>query len=375
MRIAIFTGTYIENKDGVARSLYELVRSLRASGHEVGIWTPEFTPSDDLGIRFFEIPSIPIPLYPEYRMTIYLKNIFKELDEFKPDIIQISTPDLIALKFLKYARDSGIPIISIYHTDFPSYLKYYKLQIFEGTVWREMVRFYNKCDIVFAPTLEMKEQLERKGAKRVELWSRGIRKDMFSPKKRSEEIRESWNAVDRTVVLFSGRFVKYKDLDVVKGIYLKTRKDKRDDMVFVLMGKGPMENELRKEMPDAVFPGYLEGEELSRSYASGDIFLFPSTTETFGNVVQEAIASGLPAIVSDIGGCKEIVESSESGFVCRAKDVKEFYLSIIRLIDDRKLYGSLRNKGLEWSKSRTWESINGSLIRMFEDLVDQYDGR
>ena len=238
-----------------------------------------------------------------------------------------------------------------------------------------MVRFYNKCDIVFAPTLEMKEQLERKGAKRVELWSRGIRKDMFSPKKRSEEIRESWNAVDRTVVLFSGRFVKYKDLDVVKGIYLKTRKDKRDDMVFVLMGKGPMENELRKEMPDAVFPGYLEGEELSRSYASGDIFLFPSTTETFGNVVQEAIASGLPAIVSDIGGCKEIVESSESGFVCRAKDVKEFYLSIIRLIDDRKLYGSLRNKGLEWSKSRTWESINGSLIRMFEDLVDQYDGR
>ena len=96
MRVAIFTGTFVENKDGVARSLYELVNTLRSQGHEVGVWAPEFTPQNDPGLHLFEIPSIPIPLYPDYRMTIYLKNIFNELDEFKPDIIQISTPDLIA---------------------------------------------------------------------------------------------------------------------------------------------------------------------------------------------------------------------------------------------------------------------------------------
>jgi glycosyltransferase involved in cell wall biosynthesis len=371
MRIAIFTGTFVENKDGVARSLYELVRSLRSKGHIVGIWAPEFTPQDDHGIHLFEIPSIPIPLYPDYRMTIYLKNIFKELDKFKPDIIQISTPDLIAMKFLKYARKANIPVVSIYHTDFPSYLKYYKLQIFESTVWREMIRFYNKCDIVFAPTSEMKEQLEKKGARRVELWSRGIRKDSFDPSKRSEELRRSWGAEGKKVVLYSGRFVKYKDLDIVLQVYRDLMEDGEEKVKFVLLGSGPMEKELKNKMPDAVFPGYLTGEDLYNAYASGDIFLFPSTTETFGNVVQEAISSGLPAIVSDIGGCKEIVKDSNAGIICRAKDPDHFSESVLELIVDEERYADLREKGLNWSKMRTWESINGRLIDMFDELIEK----
>jgi len=371
MRVAIFTGTYIENKDGVARSLYELVNTLRSQGHEVGIWTPEFTPSDDPGLHFFEIPSIPIPLYPEYRMTIYLKNIIKQLDAFRPDIIQISTPDLIALKFLKYANKAKIPIVSIYHTDFPSYLKYYKLQIFETTVWREMIRFYNKCDIVFTPTREMKEQLERKGAHRVEVWSRGIRGDTFSPEKRSEKVREGWGASDKEVILFSGRFVKYKDLDIVRKVYRKVGKSGRKDIKFVLLGSGPMENELKRGMPDAAFPGYLTGKVLSSSYASGDIFIFPSTTETFGNVVQEAISSGLPAIVSDIGGCKEIVEDSGAGIVCKARDADEFYNAVKLLSDDKVIFNELRNNGIEWSRNRTWKRINQKLIDIFQELIDE----
>jgi len=371
MRVAIFTGTYIENKDGVARSLYELVNTLRSEGHEVGIWTPEFTPSDDPGLSFFEIPSVPIPLYPDYRMTIYLKSIFKQLNTFKPDIIQISTPDLIALKFLKYANKAKIPIVSIYHTDFPSYLKYYKLQIFETAVWREMIRFYNKCDVVFTPTREMKEQLEGKGAHRVEVWSRGIRGDTFSPEKRSDKVREDWGASDKRVVLFSGRFVKYKDLDIVKEVYRKVSESDRHDIKFVLLGSGPMENELKKDMPDAIFPGYLTGEKLSSHYASGDIFLFPSTTETFGNVVQEAISSGLPAIVSDIGGCKEIVEDSKAGIICRAKDPDAFYVAVLRLADNKILYEELKDNGLTWSRNRTWDRINQSLIDIFKELIDE----
>jgi glycosyltransferase involved in cell wall biosynthesis len=376
MRVAIFTGTFVENKDGVARSLYELVRSLRSKGHTVGIWAPEFTPQEDPEVHLFEIPSIPIPLYPDYRMTIYLKNIFKELDKFKPDIIQISTPDLIALKFLKYGKEANIPIVSIYHTDFPSYLKYYKLQIFESTVWKKMVQFYNKCDAVFTPTNEMKEQLEKKGARRVEIWSRGIRKDSFDPSKRSDELRRSWGADGKTVVLYSGRFVKYKDLDIVEQVYQDLMENKKKGVKFVLLGSGPMEKELKNKMPDAVFPGYLTGDELHKAYASGDIFLFPSTTETFGNVVQEAISSGLPAVVSDIGGCKEIVIESDAGIVCRAKDADHFSDSVSNLIEDEEYYLALKQKGLIWSKTRTWDSINDKLIEMFYELIgnDNVDG-
>lgn len=371
MRVAIFTGTFVENKDGVARSLYELVRTLRKQGHDVGIWAPEITPQQDKGIQTFKIPSVPIPLYPDYKMTIYLKDVVRELKKFDPDIVQISTPDLIALKFLKYARIEDIPVVSIYHTDFPSYLKYYKLDILEGTVWKEMVKFYNKCDMVFAPTNEMKELLIGKGVKNVKIWSRGIRGDHFGTGKRSEELRRSWGAEGKKVVLYSGRFVKYKDLDIVRRVYEKITDSGRDDILFTLLGSGPMEDELKKKMPKAIFPGYLSGEELYESYATGDLFLFPSTTETFGNVVQEAIASGLPPVVSDIGGCCEIVEMSKVGIICKAKDVDEFTEAVLSLADDDTNRNELKRIGLEWVKTRTWEHINDQMISLYKELIDR----
>jgi glycosyltransferase involved in cell wall biosynthesis len=304
-------------------------------------------------------------------MSIYLKDIFRELDEFGPDIIQISTPDLIALKFLKYGKEKKIPVISIYHTDFPSYLTYYKLDIFQGTVWREMVRFYNKCDMVFTPTREMKKQLEEKGAKNVSLWSRGIRTDKFDHRKRSDELRDRWRARGRKVILFSGRFVKYKDLDMVVEVYKRFKKDRRKDVLFVLLGSGPMEGDLKESMEGAVFPGYLHDEALFRAYASGDIFLFPSTTETFGNVVLEAMSSGLPCIVSDVGGCQEIIEESNGGLICRAKDVDSFYQACLRLINDTDLYNSFRERCIRWTQNRTWESINNALLDEFIRLIKE----
>ncbi|MEA3557779.1 MAG: glycosyltransferase family 1 protein [Candidatus Thermoplasmatota archaeon] len=370
MKVAIFTGTYIENKDGVARSLYELVQTLREKDHEVGIWAPEITPQKDTGIYTFKMPSVPIPLYPDYKMTIYLKDVIKELRKFEPDIIQISTPDLIAFKFLKYAKIEDVPVVSIYHTDFPSYLKYYKLDLLEGTVWKEMVRFYNKCDMVFAPTEGMKELLERKGVKKVMIWSRGIHQDHFNPERRSERLRREWGAENKKVILFSGRFVKYKDLDIVVKVYKKIEKMERRDIVFTLLGSGPMTKELRRKMPDAIFPGYLHDDDLYKAYASGDIFLFPSTTETFGNVIQEAISSGLPAVVSDTGGCKEIIKNSRAGTICEGKNSDAFTEAVIELIDNNRMRSELRVTGIEWSKKRTWRYINDHLIDQYRMLIE-----
>lgn len=371
MRVAIFTGTYLKDKDGVARSLYELVRSLKTRGHEVGIWSPEISLQVEEGVSTFPLPSVPIPLYPHYKMTIFFKDVFKELKEFSPDIIQISTPDLIAAKFLKYARLKDIPVVSVYHTDFPSYLKYYRLDMLEGAVWRELVRFYNKCDVIFTPTYEMKRLLEGKRINKVEVWSRGIRSDLFHPSQRSDKLREVWGAKGKKVVLYVGRFVKYKELELVTELYRRIRQEGRDDLKFVLVGSGPMEDELKERMEDAVFPGYLHGNELYRSYASGDIFLFPSSTEAFGNVVQEAISSGLPSIVSDKGGCQEIVRESGAGIICKAGDVWSFYEGLIKLSHDTDLYSKCRDKGLSWSKDQTWKKINEKMITKLEDLIEE----
>ncbi|MFO8051566.1 MAG: glycosyltransferase family 1 protein [Thermoplasmatota archaeon] len=373
MRVAIFTGTYVENKDGVSRSLYELVRILRQLKHTVGIWAPELTPQQDEGIRTFVLPSVPIPLYPDYKMTIYPKGLTKDLEEFNPDIIQISTPDPIALRFLKYAQIENIPIVSIYHTDFPSYLKYYNMDILEGRVWKEIVKFYNKCNVVFAPTNEMKKLLQSKGVKKVEIWSRGIRGDLFSPDKRSKELRRTWGAEGKKVIIYSGRFVKYKDLDTLIGVYDRIKRMRREDIRFVLLGSGPMEEELKERMKDAVFPGYLHGEELYNAYASGDIFLFPSSTETFGNVVQEAIASGLPSVVSNVGGCSEIVNESGAGIICMEKDVNDFTSAVLKLVDNASIRQKLIEKGTSWAEKRTWKYINMKMITFYEKLIEKRD--
>ena len=242
--------------------------------------------------------------------------------------------------------------------------------LFKGTVWREIVKFYNKCDRVFTPTQEMKKQLEDKGARNVHLWSRGIRRDLFNPEKRSLELRKKWGAENKTIILFSGRFVKYKDLEIVKEVYQKMMKENRNDVLFVLLGSGPMEVELRKEMPRAVFPGYLHGNDLHEAYASGDIFLFPSTTETFGNVVMEALSSGVPAIVSDEGGCKEIVKLSSAGIVCGAKDVDAFYRACIKLLTDEPLRSKYKDNGIRWCSERSWDEVNTSLLKDFQYLID-----
>jgi glycosyltransferase involved in cell wall biosynthesis len=142
-----------------------------------------------------------------------------------------------------------------------------------------------------------------------------------------------------------------------------------DEIRFVLLGSGPAEEELKESMPYGVFPGYLTGKELSAAYASGDILLFPSTTETFGNVVQESLASGVPAVVSDSGGCKEIIEISRGGLISRSKDVSSFLKNVSRLVEDKNLYNELRQNGLDFSKKRSWKYINERLLDKYSTLL------
>ncbi|MFC2141003.1 glycosyltransferase, partial [Acidobacteriota bacterium] len=169
--------------------------------------------------------------------------------------------------------------------------------------------------------------------------------------------------------LYSGRFVKYKDLETFIEVYNLFKEHGPGDVLFVLAGDGPTRDELVRRMPDAHFPGYLEGEELSRVYASSDILLFPSTTETFGNVVLEALASGLPAVVSDIGGCKEVVGKSLAGLVAKANDPLDFYQKCKQLVEDETLYKEMQQKGLKFAKRRSWKTINNRVIDQYLDLL------
>mgnify|MGYP006283413869 CR=1 FL=1 len=369
MKIALYTGTFVKDKDGVARTLYELVKTIKENDHKVMIWSPEISQGvEDESISVQKLASVPVIVYPDYKVGFFGPRTKRQLDEFKPDVIQISTPDLVGREFLLYGKRNNIPVSSAYHTDFPSYLSYYQLGAFATPMWGYLKWFYNNSTVTLVPTRAMQKRLKEKGILNSVIWSRGIRGVDFSPDKRSEMLREKWKARKKIVVLYSGRFVWYKDLKIYVSVSQKLIEKYGDRVRFVLLGSGPAEEDLKESMPYAVFPGYLTGEELSTAYASGDILLFPSTTETFGNVVQESLASGIPAVVSDSGGCKEIVEISKGGLISRSKDVNSFFTNTSRLIEDKDLLNELKKNALEFSKKRSWKYINEKLLDRYSTL-------
>lgn len=372
MRVAIYAGTFKKEQDGVSKTLYELTESLLKEKIEVGIWSPSITPQERKGLFFFYIPSIAFPLYPDYRLAISVRRIKQQLIEFKPDMIQITVPDIVGTYFLKFATKRNIPVVMSYHTHFPSYLGYYHLSFFLKPVWKFLVWFYNKSDFVYVPTREIARILENKGVKNVKIWSRGINRERYNPKYRSAYLRRKWKSQDTKVIFYSGRFVWYKDLDVFLKVYDLFKARGPANVSFVLAGDGPIKKELEKRMPDAYFTGYLYGEDLSRVYASADIFLFPSTTETFGNVVQEALSSGLPSVVSDIGGCKELIQRSDGGLVAKAKDSCAFYENCKRLVEDEDLYRDMKRNGLRFTEEQQWDNINRKLIEEYKNLINEW---
>ena len=373
MKIALYAGTYIRDKDGAVKSIYQLVSSFRKAGHQVVVWSPDVSTSDTHnGVVVHRTPSVPIPLYPDYRLGFFTKKTCLQLDEFVPDIVHVSTPDIIGRKFLLYAKKRNIPVASAFHTDFPSYLAYYRLGFAARFAWTYLTWFYNSCNLVLAPNETVRMQLAHYNIRNIDIWSRGIDKALFDPSRRSEKIRSAWNAGARTVVVYAGRFVIYKDIDVVMEVYDRFMQgDYADKVRFVMIGSGPEEEEMKRRMPEAVFTGYLTGVELPVAYACGDIFLFPSTTEAFCNVALEALASGLPAVVSDAGGCREIVERSAAGIVVSEGNTNDFYEKCLELLGNSFRYRELKARGLAFAEAQSWCAVNGAVIERYQAMVNQ----
>jgi glycosyltransferase involved in cell wall biosynthesis len=360
---------FLENRDGATKALYALTESLLNRSIEVGIWAFSITPQAKNGLSLYTIPSVPIPVYPDYRISLPNRTTTLQLSAFNPDVIHVAVPDLAGVFLMRYAKANGIPVLMSFHTDFPSYLRSYKLAFLRKPLWKYLKWFYGKSASVMAPNTEVIGMLNRHGIHNTKLWARGIHHHQYNPAYRSETLRRSWGADGRKVILYCGRFVWYKDLDLLMQVYDYFNNKGPNGVVFVLVGDGPIKEILAKRMPDAHFPGYLVGEELSRAYASSDVFLFPSTTEAFGNVALEAIASGLPAVVSDRGGCMEIVRKSGAGLIARAGNSRDLYDKCLQLLTDEPLAEEMRQKGLNYAKEQDWEIINGHMIREYQHLT------
>lgn len=372
LRIALFTGNYVHIEDGVSRTLGRLVGYLTAQGHEVLVLGPTV---DDPPVRqpgrFLPVPSVPIPGRPEYRLsTRFPAAIRRQVEAFAPDIVHLATPDILGHRALTWALQRGLPVVSTYHTHFVSYLDYYGLGVGRPLFHAIARRFYNRCREVYVPTPAMEADLRAQGVTAtIRLWPRGIELDRFSPDHRSDSWRVSHGLrPDEVVVSFVSRLVKEKGLDVFVET-IQALKAEGLPVRALVVGEGPERESLREALPVAVYTGHLGGGDLAVAYASSDIFLFPSETETFGNVTLEAMASGLPTVCADAAGSRSLVENGTTGVLCPPRDAPAFIDATRRLALDLELRERLGGAGREAARQYDWTSVLARMVSYYENVL------
>lgn len=372
IKVSIFTGNYNHIRDGVSLTLNRLVAFLLKNDVEVIIFAPTIEkPALDHKGTLIAVPSKKLPGRPEYRVSTGFPAKQRDiLEDFNPDIVHIATPDILGYKALKWAKKAQKPIVSSFHTHFSSYLKYYKAGFLEPLLWKYLSWFYNYCDQVYVPSQSMADILKKHSIEsELKIWARGIDTKFFNPMKRDESWRKKVGFEESDIVItYVSRLVWEKNpglfADVVKRLETNFKQVRA-----LVVGDGPALSGLKEMYPEAVYTGFLEGEELAASYASSDIFFFPSDTETFGNVTLEAMASGLPCVVADATGSKSLVEDKENGYVVPVENRDDFYDSLKQLINDNILRKSMGASSLEKSKHYTWSAINNRLLKFYKEVL------
>lgn len=371
MKIAYFTESLLPHVDGVSRTLAQLFGTLEARGVDFRVHSP-FVPGPEVSwsARVRPVRFVRFPLYPDYRVSLpWGHGVGRDLDAWGPDLVHLVSPTPLASWAQRWAARRGVPVVSSFHTHFVSYFRYYGVPALEGFGWGMLRRFYARCARVYAPSRSIIRELESHGIGRLELWSRGMDTRRFSPAFRDPELRRAVGADDDTpVVLLVSRLVKEKDLaDLAEMDGVLRERGARYRLVLV--GDGPMRGELEERLPDAHFAGHQTGEALARWYASGDVFVFPSTTETFGNVVTEALASGLPAVVVDRGGPPDQIEPGENGWIARANDPADLASRVESLLHDPEARARMGRRAVDSARERDWGAINGRLLDSYAAVV------
>jgi glycosyltransferase involved in cell wall biosynthesis len=356
---AWFTDT-LEDVNGVATTIRKMSAAGAAEGKELIVVASR---SD---LQLFDIPIKNFPPIGEFELPEYelqklsFPPILQMLDYVQRERfteIIISTPGPVGLTALLAAKMLNLQTSGIYHTDFPQYIRILTEDSFlESVAWRYMQWFYGQLDTVFVNSEEYRQSWIKRGFEpaKLKILPRGLDTELFHPARRDPTFFKRFGTCNGEVrLLYVGRISREKDLDLLATAYRRLRSEGLPIQLFVV-GHGPYSEALAKSLPEAFFTGYLRGTELATAYASADIFVFPSTTDTFGNVILEAQACGLPVVVSDSGGPKELVENGMNGLITRSRDVDDFTRAMRSLIKDAALRERMGNAARESVIDRSW---------------------
>lgn len=359
--IALVTETFPPEINGVAGTLGNLCRELARRGHRLTIIRPDQRDEPPgghnplFGERTLRVRGLPLPGYPELRFGLAARRRLRRLWRHSPpEAVYVATQGPLGWSAVSVARALGIPCLSGFHTNFHQYSSYYRAGFLEPLIRRYLVAFHNRTNGTLAPTTHLCHQLTDWGIHNAHCWSRGVDSQLFSPGRRSRVLRKQWGVGDAPVVLYVGRLAAEKNLMQAVTTFERLRHC-HPSARFVLVGDGPLRQGLEQAHPEFIFRGARRGLDLARHYASADIFLFPSESDTFGNVVTEALASGLAVVAFDRAAAREHIQHGINGMKVAADNTEGFTAAALELADRlglrRQIGGNARAHAetLDWS--------------------------
>ena len=379
-RIAFFAEMLLENYDGAIRTMHHIIKRIPHDQFEV-IFICGVPPKEDIGFKVITVPTMTIPFNKNYKIALHQLSQYKltrTLNDFNPDLVHVSTPSPLGHFGLAYAEKNDIPVSTIYHTHYLSYVDYYLrglpllIKPVKEAIGKNIKNFYNRCQSVLIPTKQMEIDLSEYGVKKkkMRLWTRGINKDIFNPEKKDKRYFKTLTGNSNPNILFASRLVWEKNLQTLINIY-KQSEEEGKAWNFIVAGDGVALQALQEQMPKAFFLGKLDQSTLAKVYASSDIFVFPSISETYGNVVIEAMSCGLPCVIANGGGSASFIEHGVNGYLCEANDALDYIASIELILVNKPHKENIIRSGLSYVADLDWESVVNKLFAEWKGMISK----
>ena len=369
LHIALVSETFPPEVNGVANTLGRLCQGLRERGHRLQLVRPrqadDTAPNDD---QLLLTRGWPLPGYAGLQWgQSSLHKLLRRWQRNRPDVLYIATEGPLGLSALRAARRLGIPVVSGFHTNFQQYSDHYGFGLLTRLLTGYLRWFHNRSRLTLVPSPSQRLELQRRGFERLELLARGVDGQLFHPARRSAALRAEWGlGEDEIAVLHVGRLAAEKNLQLLTRAFRQLQGDlPQQRLRLVLVGDGPLRAQLQAELPEALFCGVQRGEALAAHYASGDLFLFPSLSETFGNVVLEALASGLAVVAFDQAAAAQHIRHGHNGALAMPGDEVAFIESARWLLEDPESLRRVRLNARQHAGKQGWPAI----VERFESLL------
>ena len=376
MRILVVAESFLPHMNGVTNSVLRVVDHFAASGDDLGIIAPKWPGADKhlrtscgRRVRVRRIASAPMPGYTEVRIaTTSAATLRRRIDEFAPDVIHLASPMILGGRAVVAAQKAGVPTVAVYQTDIPGYTARYGMPFLENASWQLLRDVHNRATLNLAPSTATRDQMLEHGIERVHLWRRGVDTSLFSPSLRSAKLRARYAEPEEKLMVYVGRLAPEKQVADLRVLH------DMPGVRLLVVGDGPERDALRRDMPRARFAGFRSGTDLAAHLASADLFVHPGELETFGQTIQEAMASGLPVIAPRRGGPVDLVTPSRTGWLYTPGMLDELRDRAADLLFDDAKREAFGTAALESVRKRTWPVLSEQLRGYYRRAIEEHAG-